>query len=99
MTPKNGPSLRMYENIRVPPPPPPPWGLDAPNDAGRFLPPQLSCLRDGSTCCSKTTVAIVAQGKSVSPVGIDMEISQLLLDVRSKTNNFKKNASYISGRN
>ena len=23
---KNGPSLRMCENIRVPPPPPPPWG-------------------------------------------------------------------------
>ena len=24
-TPKNGPSLRMCENIRVSPPPPPPW--------------------------------------------------------------------------
>ena len=33
-------------------------------------------------------------GKSVSPVGIDMGIQQLLLDVRSKTNNFQ-NASYI----
>ena len=32
----------------------------------------------------------VISGKSVSPVGIDMGISQLLLDVRSKTNNFSK---------
>ena len=28
--------------------------------------------------------------KSISPVGIDVEISQLLLDVRSKTTNFQK---------
>ena len=40
----------------------------------------------------------VLSGKSVSPVGIDMGISQLLLDDRSKTNNFL-NASYILGQN
>ena len=40
----------------------------------------------------------VISGKSVSPVGIDMGISQLLLDVCSKTNNFL-NVSYILGRN
>ena len=28
--------------------------------------------------------------KGISPVGIDVEISQLLLDVRSKTTNFQK---------
>ena len=33
----------------------------------------------------KTTVAIVAQGKSLPPVRIDVEISQLLLDVCSET--------------
>ena len=61
------------------------WCLGAPDDAGQFLPPQpSSCQRDGSTCCSKTTVATVAQRKSVSLVRIDMEIMQLLLDVRSK---------------
>ena len=36
--------------------------------------------------------------KNVSPVGIGMGISQLLLDVCSKTNNFL-NASFILGRN
>ena len=41
----------------------------------------------------------VISGKSVSPVGIDMGIPQLLLDVCSKTNNFLKNVSYILGRN
>ena len=51
--------------------------LDALNDAGRFLPPRLSCLRDGSTCCSKTTVAIVAQEKGVSPSSIGPTIAPM----------------------
>ena len=38
----------------------------------------------------------MAQEKSVSPVGIDMEISQLPLEVRSKTNNFQKRLLYFS---
>ena len=33
--------------------------------------------------------------KSVSPVGIDMGISQLLSDDRSKTNNFQKRLLYL----
>ena len=47
--------------------------------------------KDGSTCCGY--IYIVARGKSVSPVRIDVEISQILLDVRSKffkTNTFQK---------
>ena len=46
----------------------------------------------------KTTVAIVTQGKSLPPVRIDMEISRLLLDVRSEAKNFQ-NVSYISSGN
>ena len=34
--------------------------------------------------------------KSISPVGIDVEISQLLLDVRSKTTNFQKRFLYFT---
>ena len=34
--------------------------------------------------------------KSISPVGIDVEISQLLLDVRSKKNNFQKRFLYFT---
>ena len=34
--------------------------------------------------------------KSVSPVGVDVEISQLLLDARSKTTNFQKRFLYFT---
>ena len=34
--------------------------------------------------------------KSISPVGIDVEISQLPLDVRSKTTNFQKRFLYFT---
>ena len=53
-----------------------------------------------SGCASRCSAifSIVARWKSVSPVGIDMEISHLLLDVRSKTSYFQ-NVSYISGWN
>ena len=73
--------------------------LGAFDNAGWFLPLQSPCRRDGSTCCSQTTVAIVAGGKSVSPVGIDEEISQLILDVRSKTKKLSKKVYIISGQN
>ena len=36
----------------------------APDDAGRFLPLQLPCRRDGSICCCHATVAIVTQRKA-----------------------------------
>ena len=51
-------------------------------------------LQDRSTCCWWLGDLME---KSISPVGIDVEMSQLLLDVRSKTNNLVKfkNASYI----
>ena len=34
--------------------------------------------------------------KRISPVGIDVEISHLLLDVRSKTTNFQKRFLYFT---
>ena len=70
--------------------------LGATDDAEWFLPPQPSYSQQvGSTCCSKTTVATVILGKSVSPVGIDMRISQLLLDVPSKNKQLWKRFLYF----
>ena len=44
----------------------------------------------------KPTVARWPNEKSISPVGIDVEISQLLLDVRSKTTSFQKRFLYFT---